>query len=475
MVVVLASVNQILQQVLKRVNPSEAERKKVQKLAKKLTENVEKAIKEQDVDADVRIEGSVAKDTWLRDCPEIDVFMQVPTSVPRADFATVLLDVAKKATKDYTQIERFAEHPYVEAVADDVWLNVVPCYKVKRGKWLSATDRTPFHTDYLKPLLDGKLCQEVRLLKRFMKGVGVYGAEIKVGGFSGYLCELLILNYGSFMKALEAAADWKEKTVIDQKNHYKESISACQTFVEPLVMVDPVDKSRNVAAAVRKDKLDNFVAAAREFLKTPDITFFYPQETTPIKEVELSNQISSRKSTMVFIKFEGTSPVPDILWGQLYKSQKAVRQTIKRHDFKVINEAIWSNEKNLNVLLFEVQNRFLPDMKLHQGPPIQNRFDCEQFLKKHLGSESTVSGPRVEKGRWVADVKRKYTDVVELLKESLCDGGKGVGVADIVSKAVAETLEIIVNEQISNFYSEQFEFAKFLTDYLVGKPNWLRN
>ena len=97
----------------------------------------------------------------------------------------------------------------------DVYVNIVPCYKVKRGEWVSATDRTPFHTDYVKPLLDEQMAEEVRLLKRFMKGVGVYGAEIKIGGFSGYLCELLVLNYGSFTEVLRSAANWKERTIID--------------------------------------------------------------------------------------------------------------------------------------------------------------------------------------------------------------------------------------------------------------------
>ena len=44
-----------------------------------------------------------------------------------------------------------------------------------------------------------------------MKGVGVYGAEIRVGGFSGYLCELLTLSFGSFTDILKAVSDWKEK------------------------------------------------------------------------------------------------------------------------------------------------------------------------------------------------------------------------------------------------------------------------
>jgi len=126
---------EVCAEVLKRVNPSESERKKVQALAKKLTEKVEKAAKEKRVEAEVRVEGSVAKNTWLRDCPEIDVFMQVPTATPKEAFGTVCLEIAKKATEGYRQIERFAEHPYLEAIVEDVYVNVVPCYKVKRGEW----------------------------------------------------------------------------------------------------------------------------------------------------------------------------------------------------------------------------------------------------------------------------------------------------------------------------------------------------
>ena len=161
-----SSLEEIRVEVLKRVNPSESERKKVLSLAKKLTKKVREAAKEKGVEAEIRVEGSVAKNTWLRDCPEIDVFMCVPTTTPKEAFGTVCLEIAKKATEGYKQIERFAEHPYLEAIIDNVWVNVVPCYKVKQGEWISATDRTPFHTDYVKPLLDEQMGKEVRLLKR---------------------------------------------------------------------------------------------------------------------------------------------------------------------------------------------------------------------------------------------------------------------------------------------------------------------
>jgi tRNA nucleotidyltransferase (CCA-adding enzyme) len=465
---------EVCAEVLKRVNPSESERKKVQALAKKLTEKIEKTAKKKRVEAEVRVEGSVAKNTWLRDCPEIDVFMRVPTSVPREAFGTVCLEIAKEATEGYRQIERFAEHPYLEAVTDDnVWVNIVPCYRVKRGEWISATDRTPFHTDYVKPLLDEKKGGEVRLLKRFMKGVGVYGAEIKVGGFSGYLCELLVLNYGSFIKVLKAAADWKEKIVIDYEGHYERKDDAKKLFEEPFVMVDPVDKRRNVAAAVRKERLDEFIAASRALLKTPDLKFFYPPHIEALEPTELVNRINARGSAIVFISFEACPAVPDVLWGQLYKSQRALRKLIRQHDFTVLRDTVWSNEKNLNTFIFEVENRFLPNMKRHLGPPLRKKEECEKFLRKHAGAESTVSGPRIEGGRWVVDVQRNYTDVVKLLNEKLGNSGAGVGLAELVFKAVADSLEVSVNDEALKLYSASPEFAKYLTEYLEGKPRWL--
>jgi tRNA nucleotidyltransferase (CCA-adding enzyme) len=467
------SLEKVCAEVLKRVTPTASERKQVLSLSKKLVEKVRIEAKEQGVKDEVRVEGSVAKNTWLRDCPEIDIFLRVPTTMPREAFVTVCLEIAKKATEGYKQIERFAEHPYLEAIVDNVWVNIVPCYRVNQGEWISATDRTPFHTDYVKPLLDEQKSGEIRLLKRFMKGINVYGAEIKVGGFSGYLCELLVLNYGSFIKVLKAAADWKDRTVIDYEGHYKRRDDTKKLFEEPFIMVDPVDKRRNVAAAVRKERLDDFIAASRSFLKIPDIKFFYPPHIEALKSKELVTKINARGSTIVFISFKGGPAVSDVLWGQLYKSQRVMRNLIQKHDFKVLRDVVWSNEKTLNIFIFELENRFLSNMKRHLGPPLSKRISCNKFLRKHKEADSTVSGPRIEEGRWVVDVKRRYTDVVELLNEKLREREASVGLADFVSKAVKDSLKILVNDQVLKLYSVNSEFAKFLTEYLEGKQVWL--
>src|SRR4030067_1614237 len=67
----------VLATVLDRVTPNTAERKKIGALAKKLEKRVRSAAERSKVDVKVRVEGSVAKDTWLSGEADVDVFMRV--------------------------------------------------------------------------------------------------------------------------------------------------------------------------------------------------------------------------------------------------------------------------------------------------------------------------------------------------------------------------------------------------------------
>jgi len=54
----------------------------------------------------------------------------------------------------------------------------------------------------------------VRLLKKFLIGTGIYGAEIAKEGFGGYVAEVFVLHYGSFLGVLEAASNFVEHQAI---------------------------------------------------------------------------------------------------------------------------------------------------------------------------------------------------------------------------------------------------------------------
>jgi tRNA nucleotidyltransferase (CCA-adding enzyme) len=460
--------------VLERITPKKGERAKLEALAEKLEKKVVSASKEFGVEAEVRVEGSVAKDTWLSREPDIDVFMRVPTTIPRKALGETCLGIARKATEGSKQIERFAEHPYLEAIVDDTRVNVVPCYEVERGEWLSATDRTPFHTDYVKKRLKVQMRDEVRLLKKFMKGTGVYGAEIKVGGFSGYLCELLILHHKSFVNTLKAFSHHKKKTDIDIEGYYEGRENELGLlFKEPIVIIDPVDKGRNVASAVQPQKLHTFIAAARAFLKNPNTEFFYPPKTASLPAKELKQKLARRGPAIIFLAFEKVDAVPDILWGQLYKSQRSLHKLVQLSGFDVLRDLPWSDEKTINMFIFELEQRFISPVKKHLGPPLEKRRECEKFLQKHTSRQNSVAGPYIEDGRWVVELRRKYTDVVVLLTEKLKDGGRNTGVAEKISHVLRKGFRVAVNDEIIEVYRKNSEFARFLTEFVSGKPKWL--
>ncbi|MGB9740890.1 MAG: CCA tRNA nucleotidyltransferase [Candidatus Bathyarchaeia archaeon] len=467
-------IEKICDMVLRRITPKKEEREKIEALAKKLEEKLASTCEFFDVKAKVRLEGSVAKDTWLSEEPDIDIFMRVPSSIPRKSLGEVCLKVARKATEGAEQIERFAEHPYLEAIIEGIRVNIVPCYDVKRGEWLSATDRTPYHTDYVKKHLTVKMRDEVRLLKRFMKGIGVYGAEIKIGGFSGYLCELLILHYKTFLNVIKAFAETKQRIVIDIENYYKgRREELALLFPEPIVMVDPVDKGRNVASAVQPLRLYTLIAASRSFLKNPNLSFFYPLEKHALTLKELKEEFKKRGSAIILLAFKKVDAVPDILWGQLYKSQRSLSKLLQLNDFKVLRQASWSDERTLNAFIFELEQKELPPIKKHLGPPLEKVEECEKFLKKHLGKSETLCGPYIEDGRWVVEIRRKYTNAVSLLEEKLKDGGRNAGIAEEISKKIREGLKIFVNDQVAEIYEKNMDFAVFFTEFLAGKPQWL--
>jgi tRNA nucleotidyltransferase (CCA-adding enzyme) len=273
---------------------------------------------------------------------------------------------------------------------------------------------------------------------------------------------------------LKTAADLKNSWLIDYEGYYKgREDEAKKIFPEPLVVVDPVDKGRNVASALRRERLVEFVASSRGFLTEPRLKFFYPRETRAFTPKQLASEIKKRESALVFIKFDRVEAVPDVLWGQLYKTQRSLRKLLELNDFHVVRESVWSSEQDLNVLVFELEHGVLPLIKKHIGPPIRKKIECENFLRKHAGSPNTISGPYLESDRWVAEIKRRYSDARVLLYETLKDGGRRAGVAELISKAVKKALEVFVNEQIVKLYSSDLEFAKFLTDYLEAKPRWL--
>jgi len=461
--------------VIRRIRPKSLEREKVLELAERMKLKVTNSVSESGLDAEVRIDGSVAKDTWLSSEADIDIFMRVSPTLTRDELETTCLRVVRKALKGYRIVERYAEHPYVEAWVEGTRVNVVPCYRVEKGNWKSATDRTPFHTEYMKSHLDEKLRDETRLLKKFMKGIGVYGAEIKVGGFSGMLCETLSLFYGTFRNTVTQASDWRRSETIDVERYYEgRQEETKQLFDNPLVVIDPVDRGRNAAAAVSSRRMWEFVASSRAFIQKPSLRFFYPTISRPFSVGQLRSSMERRGSGLLLIQIGKVDAVVDILWSQLYKTERSLRNLLQENDFEVSKSASWSDEEKCNIILFELTSATLSKSKRHRGPPVSRREESGKFLKKHLNKEDTVSGPWIEDDRWIVEKLRRNRSAELLLETSLSSGGRAVGVAGRVAESVIKRgFKILLDEEIISLYRSNRQFSNFLCSFLKGRPSWI--
>jgi tRNA nucleotidyltransferase (CCA-adding enzyme) len=461
--------------VLKRIVPSQTERKRVYTLSEAIIQKVTSAACKISLKAEVSLQGSVAKDTWLSDEADIDIFFGVDSSLDRKELETTCLEVAKDAIKGNKIIERFAEHPYIETFIENARVNIVPCYNVKKGMWKSATDRTPYHTKYMKEHLDSGLKNEVRLLKKLMKANDTYGAEIRVGGFSGMLCETLILYYGNIEKTLQAAAKWKDRTVIDLEDFFGGDFEEVyDLFDQPLIVIDPVDENRNVAAAVRHERLWEFVSVARLFLCRPDLQFFYPQEAKGIKSREFSRVLSQRGTSLIGLHFGKIEAPVDVLWSQIFKTERSITNLLRDKGFSIIRSSSFSDENDFNIIMVELESRFLPKTIKHSGPPVERMMESDRFVSAYLRSRDTLSGPWIEKDRWVTAKTRKYTDAIQLLKESLADGGRSIGVSGLIADRIKEEkCELLVDRQLKKFLDIR-GFSQFIRSYIKGRNHWLR-
>lgn len=465
---------EVCDSVARQIAPSDPERKRVHRLAEQLRARLIVEAERHRLEAEVRLDGSVAKDTWLRGDVDIDIFLRVPTSLSRADLEGRCLDVAKGALKGYPIVERFAEHPYVETHVQGIRVNVVPCYKVAPGEWRSATDRTPFHTDYVITHLSSSQKGDVRLLKAFLKGIGVYGADVKVSGFSGMLCETLIMYYGSFMKTLHEAQSWKAPTMIDLERYYTgREGELTDLFEEPLIVIDPVDRGRNLAASISRRRLWEFVAAARAFSNKPKKSFFAARRVVPPSVGRFRLEMQRRGWNLIAIEFGRVDAVVDILWSQLYKTERALRNLLRQEGYNVTRSASWSNEEDLNVILFELEKLTLPPVRKHVGPHVARSQASELFLRKHLNEIRSISGPWVDGDRWAVDQLRENTSAVVLLRSRIRDGGRDAGVASKIAPVLKRRYSVLAERALISLYRKNHDVARFITSFLKGRPAWL--
>jgi len=456
--------NEIYGRVLKRVTPSKSEIEEEKKLAEAIMARI-RAV--EGSHAEVMAAGSAARNTHLRGDRDIDIFVLFPKGVKREIFVEEGLRLGKMIFRGHEWEKAYSEHPYIRGNIGGFDVEVVPSYKIEKGQLPeSSVDRSPFHMAYLMEKLTENDRKEVRLLRQFLKGIGCYGADLKVSSVPGYVVELLILEYGNFDACLSAVSKWKDREVIDIEKHHGNGEGLLDRFDGPLVMVDPVDKNRNVSAALSLNQYSRFIAAARAFLKRPSMNFFFPKEVKPWPLRKVKEMLSKKELVGVKIAYPKTA-LSDILWGQVRRLRKRLVSQMEGMGFVVVRSEDWMDEESAIVMVFELESLELQRSERRIGPRVADVQHSEKFLASH---KRPISGPRIEKGRWVIEIARKHVSADKFLQDCLKKGRKDA--KSDLRKAMNKGTVVMGEKKLIEFYKKNRGFAKFLTRYLIGKEEF---
>ena len=453
----MPTLDDVLREVDERVTPSADERQRLTAAASRLVDRAEAAIDDRDIAADVLQVGSTARGTWLAGDRDIDLFVRFDPDLPRETLETYGLEIGHAVLPEGHQ--EYAEHPYVKGEFEGFDVDCVPCYAVESATDIrSAVDRTPFHTKYLDARIDDALARDVRIFKRFLKGIGAYGSDLKTRGFSGYLAELLIVEYGGFKPLLDAAVDWHPPVAFDPEDH------GTASFSDPLVVIDPTDPERNVAAVCAADNVARLQHYARKLLADPDLALFFPPDREPLAADEIRQRLDCRETTAVALVFEPPEIVDDQLYPQLEKSRAGIQSGLESHGFAVFrSEAMVDAESETAVLLFELATARLPAVERHEGPPIGVRQHATGFYTAYVDRED-CAGPFIDGDRYVVERPREWTDAVEYLSsDDIFDVGLGVR----IEEALEDGYELHVDDEIAALADS---VGGQLTAYLDPQP-----
>jgi tRNA nucleotidyltransferase (CCA-adding enzyme) len=435
----VTDLEEVVARVDDRVRPDEAERERLERVAGELVAAVERELADRGVGGDALRVGSTARDTWLAGDRDIDVFVRLPAEMDRDDLERVGLAVGHAVLSDGH--EEYAEHPYVRGSVEGFDVDLVPCHDVAAATAArSAVDRTPFHTAWLDGRIDD-LAADVRVAKQFLSAVGAYGSDLRTRGFSGYLTELLVHAEGGFPALVDAAADWRPPVRYDPEGH------GAREFDDPLVVVDPTDPERNVAAVTSAEQVARLQHHARALRADPSEAAFFRDPPAPLDAGAVRAHVEARETTPVAVVFDAPDVVDDQLYPQLRRSLGGVRSALDRGGFAPLRAATFAADRA--VLLVECTTRRVAAVERHEGPPVHVADHARGFLDAHRDDETY--GPFLDGDRYVVERPREHTTPESLLRS---DALFGVALGARVETALREGYEVLAGEAVASLADE---------------------
>lgn len=376
--------------ILSKIKPSKEEKIFIEKTTKEFLNKLKKIKSFKPI-----IGGSISKDTWLSGTKEVDVFAAFNYNKFKEKNIS---DVLNKELKKVFKIKKVhGSRDYFHILFNGVIFEVVPILDIKKPEQaLNVTDLSPLHIKFVRKF--SKLKDEIRILKSFCKSNYLYGAESYISGFSGYALEVLVIYYGSFKNVLKNSLKWKEKTVLDFYKKLKNPLFELNPSktISPLILIDPVDKNRNLTSSLSLEKFNKFKELAKEYLKKPSEEFFILKKEIP-------------KEAFV-LKIKPVKGKIDIINSKIVKATEFMLNELNKNEFHLLKKDIFWGEEV--IFWFTLKEKLLDEELIKKGPPENFEKNVSEFKKKY-------KKVFLKDGIYYSKVKRKYVKVEDLLKDLL--------------------------------------------------------
>lgn len=427
----------IRNQVLPLLRPTQADKDRAHRCFSIIEQAVNRVAREHKVEiAFVRLEGSAGrKQTQLRSNPDLDVFIGLPSSI--------LSEIQKSVTTRRSTIQKllkrlvqdvaleaasvagcqnikvaYAEHPYVTATFEEFQVDLVFCFDLspdyisERGP-ITAVDRTPHHSRFVDEHLSTEQRDDVRLLKAFFQTCWVYGDASPIGrsGFTGFSAEMLIYHRQNVVSTLEML----EKLPLEPLDCFgRPATSLRDAFPDDLlIVVDPTDRNRNVAASISERAYRYACHQAAQTLLHPSRRFFL-SKAIPVLSAQREAHL---EPNYVVVEYrDGTGWHYTKTRDKIYRYFTHLCQFLKseqtgepRFSLSTFEEVF---EKDVFAVALHVASPFISPSYTRVGPPPHLNEAVSRFCDTHPSAY-------LRNGRYQVEISRSYSVAQEAVEKYL--------------------------------------------------------
>ena len=373
---------EILKETLEKIKPKEEDIKKINHIAKEFS----KILKENNIR--FMFGGSFAKGTFLKDIEDIDVYLLME----KEEELEVLKEKLPKIFKDIRILH--GSRDYFQVDFKNITFEMVPTLNIKEVEEAkNSTDLSKFHVEFVKSKIkkNPKLKDEILLFKYFLKQKGIYGAESYNRGVSGYLAEVLVINFGSFLNTLKFFSKAKFPINIGLNEGIINKLKRQGKLNNFFNVLDPVYKERNLGMACSIEKISELILQSKLFFKTPNFEKID-------KEKELFEFFKKLNKNYIILKLEFNKKLKekylnsDIVGSKMKKISEKVINILKEY-YEIYYWVFKYNKKEMKGYSLILINS-KPKIKIKEGPKVfmDNVVD---FLEKNKDSLFELKENRV--------------------------------------------------------------------------------